>query len=147
MADFTPVVTARGLTKSFVGADGERIDALSDLTLSMPPNVIVSLVGVDGAGKTTFMRHITGLMKADSGELSVLGINPATDSQAVQDRISYMPQAFGLYEDLSVSENLDLYADLHGVPESKRKERYPELLAMADLARYLDRRPGNFQAA
>ena len=51
MADFTPVVTARGLTKSFVGADGERIDALSDLTLSMPPNVIVSLVGVDGAGK------------------------------------------------------------------------------------------------
>ena len=142
MADFTPVVTARGLTKSFVGADGERIDALSDLTLSMPPNVIVSLVGVDGAGKTTFMRHITGLMKADSGELSVLGINPATDSQAVQDRISYMPQAFGLYEDLSVSENLDLYADLHGVPESKRKERYPELLAMADLARYLDRPAG-----
>ena len=142
MADFTPVVTARGLTKSFVGADGERIDALSDLTLSMPPNVIVSLVGVDGAGKTTFMRHITGLMKADSGELSVLGINPATDSQAVQDRISYMPQAFGLYEDLSVSENLDLYADLHGVSESKRKERYPELLAMADLARYLDRPAG-----
>ena len=142
MADFTPVVTARGLTKSFVGADGEHIDALSDLTLSMPPNVIVSLVGVDGAGKTTFMRHITGLMKADSGELSVLGINPAMDSQAVQDRISYMPQAFGLYEDLSVSENLDLYADLHGVPEAKRKERYPELLAMADLARYLDRPAG-----
>ena len=142
MADFTPVVTARGLTKSFVGADGEHIEALSDLTLSMPPNVIVSLVGVDGAGKTTFMRHITGLMKADSGELSVLGINPATDSQAVQDRISYMPQAFGLYEDLSVSENLDLYADLHGVPEAKRKERYPELLAMADLARYLDRPAG-----
>ena len=67
MADFTPVVTACGLTKSFVGADGEHIEALSDLTLSMPPNVIVSLVGVDGAGKTTFMRHITGLMKADSG--------------------------------------------------------------------------------
>ena len=146
MADFTPVVTARGLTKSFVGADGEHIDALSDLTLSMPPNVIVSLVGVDGAGKTTFMRHITGLMKADSGELSVLGINPATDSQAVQDRISYMPQAFGLYEDLSVRTSTSTPISMgcrnrsgKSVTRSFSRWRISRGTSTA--------RPGNFQAA
>ena len=147
MADFTPVVTARGLTKSFVGRMGRHIDALSDLTLSMPPNVIVSLVGVDGAGKTTFMRHITGLMKADSGELSVLGINPAMDSQAVQDRISYMPQRSGstrISQSAKTSTSMrismaSLKRSGKSVTRSFSRWRISRATSTA--------RPGNFQAA
>ena len=72
-------------------------------------------MGPDGAGKTTLMRLAAGLLHVDAGSLTVLGIDIASDPQQVQDRISYMPQRFGLYDDLSVQENLDLYADLHGV--------------------------------
>jgi ABC-2 type transport system ATP-binding protein len=100
------------------------------------------LVGPDGAGKTTLLRMMAGLMQADQGRLEVLGIDVATDPQAVQDRISYMPQRFGLYEDLSVQENLDLYADLHGVTQEARKERYRRLLHMTNLARFTDRPAG-----
>ncbi|MBP0500856.1 ATP-binding cassette domain-containing protein, partial [Mycobacterium tuberculosis] len=71
---------------------------------------VTALVGPDGAGKTTILRLMAGLMAAESGELKVLGIDVAADPQAVQNRIGYMPQKFGLYEDLSVQQNLDLYA-------------------------------------
>jgi len=81
-------------------------------------------------------------LKPDAGSLRVLGIDVAQDPQAVQDRISYMPQRFGLYEDLSVQENLDLYADLHGVPQQQRRERFARLLDMTDLARFTDRPAG-----
>jgi ABC-2 type transport system ATP-binding protein len=81
-------------------------------------------------------------MRADEGELRVLGIDVSADPQAVQDRISYMPQRFGLYEDLSVQENLDLYADLHGVPSAQRRERYARLMEMTDLGRFTDRPAG-----
>ena len=94
---------------------------------------LTALVGPDGAGKTTLLRMIAGLLKPDSGSLRVLGIDAVADPQSVQDRISYMPQRFGLYEDLSVQENLDLYADLHGVPQEVRRERFGRLLAMTDL--------------
>ena len=86
---------------------------------------LTALVGPDGAGKTTLMRLAAGLLRADGGSLTVLGIDVAADPQQVQDRISYMPQRFGLYEDLTVAENLDLYADLHGVSAAERAQRYP----------------------
>jgi ABC-2 type transport system ATP-binding protein len=81
-------------------------------------------------------------MRADRGELKVSGIDVATDPQQVQDRISYMPQKFGLYEDLTVRENLDLYADLHGVSPAERRERYPRLLEMTALAPFTARLAG-----
>ena len=81
-------------------------------------------------------------MTADSGELKVLGIDVAADPQQVQDRIGYMPQRFGLYEDLSVQENLNLYADLHGVTAAERRERYPRLMEMTALGPFTDRLAG-----
>jgi ABC-2 type transport system ATP-binding protein len=82
---------------------------------------------------------MAGLLTIDEGTLHVLGHDVASEPQAVQDRISYMPQRFGLYEDLSVQENLDLYADLHGVPPDVRRERFASMLEMTDLARFTDR--------
>ncbi|GGC04967.1 ABC transporter ATP-binding protein [Marinobacterium zhoushanense] len=116
--------------------------ALKAVDLQIPGGSLTALVGPDGAGKTTLLRLMAGLMQANSGVLEVLGIDVGRDPQAVQDRISYMPQRFGLYEDLSVQENLDLYADLHGIPKARRDERYRRLLHMTDLARFTDRAAG-----
>jgi ABC-type multidrug transport system ATPase subunit len=81
-------------------------------------------------------------MSADSGELSVLSVDVAADPQQIQERIGYMPQRFGLYEDLSVQENLDLYADLHGVSRAERRERYPRLMEMTKLGAFTGRLAG-----
>ncbi|HEY2147510.1 MAG TPA: ATP-binding cassette domain-containing protein, partial [Pirellulales bacterium] len=96
----------------------------------------------DGAGKTTLLRLIAGLMTIDSVEIDVLGINVAVDPQQIQSRISYMPQRFGLYEDLTVEENLNLYADLHGVTTAERAQRYPQLMEMTALAPFTTRLAG-----
>ncbi len=103
---------------------------------------LTALVGPDGSGKTTLLRLIAGLYKATSGSLNVLGFDIDKHPQAVQDRISYMPQRFGLYEDLSVQENLDLYADLHGVPREVRSQRFKRLLEITDLTQFTERLAG-----
>ena len=108
-------VTARTIHKSFRRETGEIVKALEGVSFEARQGTLTALVGPDGAGKTTLLRLIAGLMVADSGELDVLGIDVAADPQTIQNRIGYMPQKFGLYEDLSVQENLDLYADLHGI--------------------------------
>ena len=82
-------------------------------------------------------------MPLDAGALTVMGIDVASEPQRVQDCIAYMPQRFGLYEDLSVRENLDLYASLHGISDEERGRRYPELLQMTDLAAFTGRLAGN----
>jgi len=120
----------------------QEVTALSDVSLTVPTGALTALVGPDGAGKTTLLRMVAGLLKPSDGQLTVLGIDVAAHPQAVQDRISYMPQRFGLYEDLSVQENLDLYADLHGVPKAIRAQRFARLLQMTDLARFTDRPSG-----
>ncbi|MDY0040676.1 MAG: ATP-binding cassette domain-containing protein, partial [Desulforhabdus sp.] len=104
--------------------------------------VITGLIGPDGAGKTTFMRLAAGLLVPDEGRITVLGLDATRDSLAVQASIGYMPQRFGLYEDLSVQENLDLYADLQGVPKSQRPLRYQELMRMTGLAPFASRLAG-----
>ncbi|SFH54059.1 ABC-2 type transport system ATP-binding protein [Nitrosospira sp. Nsp14] len=136
-------LAGNGLHKRFlIKETGQTVLAVTDVSLEVLPGTLTALVGPDGAGKTTLLRMMAGLMQADQGRLEVLGIDVATDPQAVQDRISYMPQRFGLYEDLSVQENLDLYADLHGVTQEARKERYRRLLHMTNLARFTDRPAG-----
>ncbi|VUD46672.1 putative ABC transporter ATP-binding protein YbhF [Thalassocella blandensis] len=104
---------------------------------------LTALVGPDGAGKTTFMRVLCGLLKPDSGSVTVLGCDVSKEPQEIQNRISYMPQRFGLYEDLTVRENLDLYADLHGVSKDERAARFERLLKITDLARFTSRPAGN----
>ena len=136
------VVRAEGLTRRFTGPDGRPRVALDRVSLSVTRGQLTALVGPDGAGKTTLMRMMAGLLAPDEGSLRVLGLDVTRDAQAVQDRISYMPQRFGLYEDLSVQENLDLYADLHGVPQAVRRERFAQLMAMTDLARFTARPAG-----
>ncbi|MGD9597122.1 MAG: ATP-binding cassette domain-containing protein [Steroidobacteraceae bacterium] len=131
----SPALVARGVGKRFVVKEtGQRVEALADLSLEVPAGGLTALVGPDGAGKTTLLRLAAGLIGADAGALEVLGIDVSRDPQAVQDRISYMPQRFGLYEDLSVQENLDLYADLHGVGDAERRSRFARLLDMTGLA-------------
>ncbi|MET3915290.1 ABC-2 type transport system ATP-binding protein [Variovorax sp. OAS795] len=138
-----PAVAARSLHKRFVAkASKQVVRALGGVSLDVAAGTLTALVGPDGAGKTTLLRLMAGLMRADEGELRVLGIDVSADPQAVQDRISYMPQRFGLYEDLSVQENLDLYADLHGVSAGKRRERYARLMEMTDLGRFTARPAG-----
>ena len=136
------VVRAEGLTRRFTGPDGRPLVALDRVSLSVTQGQLTALVGPDGAGKTTLMRMMAGLLAPDEGSLHVLGRDVARNAQEVQDRISYMPQRFGLYEDLSVQENLDLYADLHGVPQAVRRERFARLMAMTDLARFTARPAG-----
>lgn len=137
-----PVIVADGLSKNFPGVDGTEIQALNHITFTVKPGQLTALVGPDGAGKTTLIRMIVGLLKPDSGKLSVLGQDVVTQVQNIQSRISYMPQKFGLYEDLTVQENLDLYADLHGVPQSVRDERFSRMLSMTDMTRFTGRLAG-----
>jgi ABC-2 type transport system ATP-binding protein len=138
------VAVAREVHKSFVRGGGKKppIRALDGVSVAVAACELTALVGPDGAGKTTLMRLIAGLLVADSGTLSVLGIDPAADPQGVQDRIAYMPQKFGLYEDLTVQENLDLYADLHGVRPDERAVRYPQLMQMTNLGAFTGRLAG-----
>ncbi len=138
------VAVARDLHKSFPqgGVNKEPVRALDGISCEVAAGELTALVGPDGAGKTTLMRLIAGLLVPDSGQLSVLGIDPAADPQGVQDRIAYMPQKFGLYEDLTVQENLDLYADLHGVTAQERVSRYPQLMQMTQLGAFTGRLAG-----
>ena len=137
------VVIGNDLRKTFraPGNAGE-VRALDGVSIEVLAGELTALVGPDGAGKTTLIRLMAGLLTADAGNLTVLGIDPGVQPQSVQDRIGYMPQKFGLYEDLSVQENLDLYADLHGVTAEERRQRYPQLMQMTDLGRFTGRLAG-----
>ncbi|HEY7887717.1 MAG TPA: ATP-binding cassette domain-containing protein [Steroidobacteraceae bacterium] len=138
-----PVVIGKDLRKTFrARGNGGEVRALDGVSIEVRPGELTALVGPDGAGKTTLIRLMAGLLAADGGTLRVLDIDPAVEPQRVQDRIGYMPQRFGLYEDLSVQENLDLYADLHGVTAAERSQRYPQLMQMTDLGRFTGRLAG-----
>ncbi|MDE2184828.1 MAG: ABC transporter ATP-binding protein [Alphaproteobacteria bacterium] len=140
-SDTTPALRLDDVRRSF--RTGERIvTALDGITATAARGAVTGLIGPDGAGKTTLMRVIAGVLRADSGRTDVLGIDVARDPLGVQARLGYMPQRFGLYEDLSVQENLDLYADLQGVPMAERKERYGELLHMTGLGPFTARMAG-----
>lgn len=137
------VITATNISKSFFDkASKKEIVALENINITIPHGKLTALIGPDGAGKTTFLRMVCGLVVPSSGTLDVLGIDVTANPQKVQDRISYMPQKFGLYEDLSVSENMNLYADLHSVPWEERKERFARLLEMTGLAKFTERLAG-----
>jgi ABC-type nitrate/sulfonate/bicarbonate transport system ATPase subunit len=134
--------TARDVSKGF-DVKGRRLQALKGLSLSVEAGGFTALVGPDGAGKTTMLRIAAGLLAPEKGELFFEGqpLKPER-TEAQQDAIGYMPQKFGLYEDLSVQENLDLYADLKGVGMKEREERYRRLLSMAGLSDFRERLAG-----
>ncbi|MDX9834117.1 MAG: ATP-binding cassette domain-containing protein [Desulfobulbus sp.] len=136
-----PALVVEDVAKTFPLRQ-QRLTALDGISCTVQPNRVTGLIGPDGAGKTTFMRLCAGLLTPDRGRLRVLGIDAVAAPLEVQATIGYMPQRFGLYEDLSVQENLDLYADLQGVPRDQRAVRYRQLLAMAGLEKFRDRLAG-----
>ncbi|HEX5500804.1 MAG TPA: ABC transporter ATP-binding protein, partial [Thermomicrobiales bacterium] len=140
-ADGDAVLAMRDVSKRFAGG-GRTIEALAGVGLEVRRGQITGLIGPDGAGKTTLMRLAAGLLLPDAGEIRVLGLDVVQKPLDVQAAIGYMPQRFGLYEDLSVRENLDLYADLQGVPRRERAGRYEELMHMTGLAPFMQRLAG-----
>jgi len=136
-----PVVVLDGVVKRFT--TGQRtVTALDGLTAALRPGQVTGLVGPDGAGKTTLMRLIAGIMRPDAGRLRVLGLDSVAEAAAIQTKLGYMPQRFGLYEDLTVSENLGLYADLHGVVGAARRQRFERLLHFTGLDPFQKRLAG-----
>jgi len=131
-------VRAQALTRRF----GDLV-ALDALTLAVEEGEIFGLVGPDGAGKTTSMRLLTGILEPSSGEAWVDGLPVQGQAEAIKERIGYMAQRFGLYPDLTVLENLDFYADLYEVPRAGRGERVERLLAFSNLTPFKRRQAGN----
>lgn len=121
---------------------GRRVEALRQITFQARSGVVTGLIGPDGAGKTTVMRLAAGLLVPHTGRITVLGIDAKSDPARIQSSLGYMPQHFGLYEDLTVGENLNLYADLQGVTHERRRDRYPELMHMTGLGPFTSRLAG-----
>ena len=133
----TPAARVAGLVKTF-GAT----KALAGITAELPTGRILGLVGPDGAGKTTLIRLLAGLMEPTAGTVEVLGRTPRAEGGTTQAETGYMPQRFGLYEDLSVLDNLSLYANLRALDRSTRQRRFAELLRFTDLAPFTERLAG-----
>ena len=121
---------------------GVATPLLQDVSFEAAEGELTALVGADGAGKTTLMRIAAGILAPQSGTVSVLGKTIHVGEASAQTLIGYMPQKFGLYEDLSVMENFLLYADLFGLGEVERQARFTELLAMTDLTKFTERPAG-----
>jgi ABC-2 type transport system ATP-binding protein len=112
------------------------------LTLSVAPGELFGLVGPDGAGKTTTLRMLAGVLRPTSGDALVGGVSVAKDPEGVKHHIAYMSQRFGLYTDLTVRENIDFYADLYRVPEADRPTRLERLYRFSNLGPFQDRLAG-----
>lgn len=125
-------VEIKNLTKNF-----SSTTAINNLSLEIEKGKITGLIGADGAGKTTLIRLVTGLLLPDSGEISTLGFNPSVQKSLLNPKIGYMPQKFGLYEDLTVIENLHLYADLKEAPHD-----FDKLLEFTSLKPFQERLAG-----
>lgn len=138
MSDEVPFVRIADVVKRF----GDAPPALDHIAGEILGGRITGLVGPDGAGKTTLIRLMTGLMVPDEGKVEVLGFDTVANAADIQAAIGYMPQRFGLYEDLSVQENLNLYADLRGLPLGERTATFDELLEFTDLKRFTSRLAG-----
>ena len=130
-------ITAEGLVKRF-GA----VTAVDHLSFQVHPGEIFGLVGPDGAGKTTTLRMLAGVLSPDEGLARVAGFDVKRDCEAVKTHIGYMPQRFGLYEDLTVDENLRFYADLFGLHRCEREQQASRLLEAAGMAEFRGRLAG-----
>ncbi|WP_145509801.1 ATP-binding cassette domain-containing protein [Yersinia rochesterensis] len=133
------LITLEGVEKSFPGLESP---AVASLTTEIRSGAVTGLVGPDGAGKTTLLRMLAGLLKPSQGKLTVVGLDPVENDRQLHSILGYMPQKFGLYEDLTVMENLMLYADLRGVTGEQRRQTFERLLTFTDLTRFTERLAG-----
>ena len=139
MNETSPLLAAKleGLRKEF-----GPVAALGGISAELPRGLILGLLGPDGAGKTTLIRLLAGLMEPTAGTIEVLGRSPLAEGGQTQAEVGYMPQRFGLYEDLSVLDNLNLYANLRALDREARQRRFAELLEFTALAPFTSRLAG-----
>jgi ABC-2 type transport system ATP-binding protein len=130
-------IATSDLTKRFPG-----VLAVDRLCIEVHPGEIFGLVGPDGAGKTTTVRMLAGVLTPDSGSAMVSGFDIVQDPESAKAHISYMPQRFGLYDDLTVEENIRFYADVFGVPRADREQRSRQLLEAAGMDQFKSRLAG-----
>jgi ABC-2 type transport system ATP-binding protein len=127
-----PAIALTGVTKRYGGTT-----ALDGLTFEAARGQMFGLIGPDGAGKTTAIRLICGLLHADAGQVRVLGLDPARDHRALTHKVGYLSQRFSLYGDLTIDENIAFFAEIHGVTDYEARRTH--LLDMTQLTRFRDR--------
>ena len=132
-----PAVRVRGLTRRF-----GQLTAVEDLTFDVHAGELFGIVGPDGAGKTTTLRLLAGVLRPDGGTAHVVSMDVGADPESAKPMLAYMSQRFGLYEDLTVRENLDFYADLYRVPAGERPARLERLYRMSRLGEFESRLAG-----
>jgi ABC-2 type transport system ATP-binding protein len=132
-----PIIQTRGLTRRFGG-----VMAVDRLDLEVAPGEIFGLVGPDGSGKTTTLRMLCGLLDPTEGSASVAGFDVQSQSRHVKDQIGYMAQRFGLYQDLTVDENMRFYGDLFGIVGAEREQLTSQLLRMTRMEPFRGRQGG-----
>jgi ABC-2 type transport system ATP-binding protein len=126
-----------GLTRRF-----GSVTAVDGISFEVAKGELFGIVGPDGAGKTTTLRMLAGVLRPDGGEARVLGVDVVADPEDAKPHLAYMAQRFGMYEDLTVQENLDFYADLYRVPKAERGSRLERLYRMSRLGEFAGRLAG-----
>ena len=119
------------------------VEAVKDVSFHVDKGNIFGLVGSDGAGKSTLLRLIATMIKPTQGEIYINGLNVLTEKQKIKNLIGYMPQRFGLYQDLTVEENIDFFMDIFEIPRKERKVRKDKYLGFSNLLPFTDRLAGN----
>ena len=119
------------------------VEAVKDVSLHIDKGNVFGLVGSDGAGKSTLLRLIATMIKPTQGEIYINGLNVLTEKQKIKNLIGYMPQRFGLYQDLTVDENINFFMDIFGIARTERKIRKEKYLGFSNLLPFTDRLAGN----
>lgn len=131
------IAKVHNLTKSF-----KEVHAVNGISFEVSRGEVFGLVGPDGAGKTTTMRILAAILKPDDGTAEILSLDTSTDREKIHDKIAYQSQRFGLYQDLTVEENMEFYADLYGVKRSELKASMDRLLEWSSLEQFRKRPAG-----
>jgi ABC-2 type transport system ATP-binding protein len=133
-----PMVEVKNVTMHF-----DNVEAVKDISLNIASGDVLGLVGSDGAGKSTLLRLIATMIKPARGEIYINGLNVVSEKQKIKNMIGYMPQRFGLYQDLTVEENMQFFMDIFDVPRKERKTRRDKYLGFSNLLPFTDRLAGN----
>jgi ABC-2 type transport system ATP-binding protein len=134
----SPMVEVKNVTLRF-----DLVEAVKDVSFHVDKGNIFGLVGSDGAGKSTLLRLIATMIKPTQGEIFVGGLNVVVQRQKIKNIIGYMPQRFGLYQDLTVNENINFFMDIFEIPLKERKVRKEKYLGFSNLLPFVDRLAGN----
>jgi ABC-2 type transport system ATP-binding protein len=133
-----PVVDVRNIFLNF-----RQVQAVKDVSFCVQSQNIFGLVGSDGAGKSSVLRLVAGMIKPSKGEIYIDGMESSKWRRKIKNLIGYMPQRFGLYPDLTVQENMDFFMDVFGIPRAERKKRREKYLGFSNLSPFVDRLAGN----